>query len=87
MRTHLDGLAAHARGRTGGQKPKLGPRQVQLAREMYDERGADGKRRYSVAQIAAKFGVARATIYRHLSKSATDTGQSSSLALSFVSSC
>jgi len=34
----LDGLAAaRARGRTGGQKPKLGPRQVELARQMYDE--------------------------------------------------
>ena len=31
----IDGLsAARARGRTGGQKPKLGPRQVKLAREM-----------------------------------------------------
>jgi hypothetical protein len=39
--------AARARGRTGGQKPKLGPRQVKLAREMYDERGEDGKRRYT----------------------------------------
>lgn len=63
----MDGLAAaRARGRTGGQKPKLGPRQVHLAREMYDERGADGKRRYTVAQIAAEFGVARPTIYRYL---------------------
>ena len=36
----LDGLAAaRARGRTGGQKPKLGPRQVKLARQMYDETG------------------------------------------------
>jgi DNA invertase Pin-like site-specific DNA recombinase len=65
----IDGLAAaRARGRTGGQKPKLGPRQVQLARRMYDERGADGKRRYTVAQIAAEFGVTRPTIYRHLAK-------------------
>src|SRR5688572_16250981 len=64
-----DGLAAaRARGRTGGQKPKLGPRQVKLAREMYDERGEDGKRRYIVEQIAAEFGVTRPTIYRHLSK-------------------
>lgn len=63
----IDGLAAtRVRGRTGGQKPKLGPRQVRLAREMYDERGADGKRRYTVAQIAAEFGVARPTIYRYL---------------------
>ncbi|WP_232794272.1 MULTISPECIES: helix-turn-helix domain-containing protein [Pseudofrankia] len=54
-----DGLAA-ARGRTGGQKPKLGPRQVQLAREMYDSGD------YTVQQIADEFGVTRPTIYRHL---------------------
>ncbi|MFG2525427.1 helix-turn-helix domain-containing protein [Streptomyces sp. NPDC048527] len=59
----MDGLeAARARGRTGGQKPKLGPRQVQLAREMYDS----GE--LTVQQIADEFGVTRPTIYRHLSK-------------------
>jgi DNA invertase Pin-like site-specific DNA recombinase len=64
----MDGLAAaRARGRTGGQKPKLGARQVSLARQMYEETGEDGKRRYTVAQIAAEFGVTRPTIYRHLS--------------------
>ena len=31
--------AARARGRTGGQKPKLGARQVALARAMYAEVG------------------------------------------------
>jgi DNA invertase Pin-like site-specific DNA recombinase len=63
----MDGLAAaRARGRTGGQKPKLGPRQVTLARLMYDELGEDGKRRYTVADIAAEFGVTRPTIYRAL---------------------
>src|SRR5262245_43489061 len=63
----LDGLAAaRARGRTGGQKPKLTPRQARIAREMYDEVGPDGKRRYTVAHIAAEFGVTRPTIYRHL---------------------
>ncbi|MDQ2709243.1 MAG: recombinase family protein [Actinomycetota bacterium] len=68
-----DGLAAaRARGRTGGQKPKLGPRQVRLARQMYDETGADGKRKYTVAQIAAEFGVTRPTIYRHLAKTTTE---------------
>ena len=62
-----EGLAAaRARGRTGGQKPKLGPRQVALARAMYEETGDDGKRKYTVAQIAAEFGVTRPTIYRHL---------------------
>ncbi len=63
----MDGLAAaRARGRTGGQKPKLGRRQVKLAREMYDETGEDGKRKHTVAQIAGEFGVSRPTIYRHL---------------------
>ena len=67
----MDGLAAaRVRGRTGGQKPKLGPRQVRLARQMYDETGRDGERRYTVAQIAGEFGVSRPTIYRHLAKSA-----------------
>ncbi len=66
----IDGLAAaRARGRTGGQKPKLGPRQVKLAREMYEETGKDGKRAHTVAQIAAEFDVSRPTIYRHLAKS------------------
>jgi DNA invertase Pin-like site-specific DNA recombinase len=63
----MDGLAAaRARGRTGGQKPKLGTRQVKLAREMYDETDEQGKRTYTVAQIASEFGVSRPTIYRHL---------------------
>ena len=63
----MDGLAAaRARGRTGGQKPKLTPRQARIAQEMYEEIGPGGKRRYTVAQIAAEFGVTRPTIYRHL---------------------
>ncbi|MDT4936090.1 MAG: hypothetical protein QOK11_3982 [Pseudonocardiales bacterium] len=65
----IDGLAAaRARGRTGGQKPKLGPRQVSLAGQMYDELGDDGKRQHTVQQIADEFGVTRPTIYRHLGK-------------------
>jgi len=40
-----DGLdAARARGRTGGQQPKLTARQAKLAQEMYDELGPDGHR-------------------------------------------
>jgi DNA invertase Pin-like site-specific DNA recombinase len=63
----LDGLAAaRARGRTGGQKPKLTARQAKIAQEMYEETGPDGKRLHTVAQIAAEFGVTRPTIYRHL---------------------
>ncbi|SBW23096.1 resolvase [Candidatus Protofrankia californiensis] len=73
----IDGLeAARARGRTGGQKHKLGPRQVQLAREMYDETGPDGRRKYTVQQIADEFGVTRPTVYRHLTK-ATVAGTAS----------
>lgn len=68
----IDGLAAaRARGRTGGQKPKLGPRQIRLTRQMYDETGDDGKLRYTIQQIADEFGVIRPTIYRHLSKQAS----------------
>jgi DNA invertase Pin-like site-specific DNA recombinase len=65
----LDGLvAARARGRTGGQKPKLPPRQAKIAQQMYEETGPDGRRLHTVAQIAAEFGVSRPTIYRHLGK-------------------
>lgn len=64
-----DGLAAaRARGRKGGRPRRLRPRQAQLAREMYAEVGPDGKRRYTVQQIADELGVARTTIYGYLSK-------------------
>lgn len=64
-----DGLeAARARGRKGGRKAALRPRQVVLAQEMYDELGADGKRRHTVQQIAEELGVARTTIYRYLER-------------------
>jgi DNA invertase Pin-like site-specific DNA recombinase len=63
----IDGLAAaRARGRTGGQKPKRTWRQARIAQEMYEEISTDGKRRYTVGQIAAEFGVTRPTIYRHV---------------------
>lgn len=68
-RTH-DGLAAaRARGRVGGRKKALKPRQVKLAREMYDELGEDGKRKHTVQDIADELGVARTTIYRYLDRS------------------
>jgi DNA invertase Pin-like site-specific DNA recombinase len=63
----LEGLeAARARGRTGGCKPKLTTLQAGVARQMYDEKGTDGKRRYIIAEIAETFHVSRKTIYRHL---------------------
>jgi DNA invertase Pin-like site-specific DNA recombinase len=59
----IDGLtAARARGRTGGQKPRLTPRQAKIAREMYES----GE--HTVQQIADEFGVSRPTIYRHVGK-------------------
>jgi DNA invertase Pin-like site-specific DNA recombinase len=71
----LDGLAAaRARGRTGGQKPKLTLRQARIARQMYEEVGPDGRRVHTVEQIAAEFGVTRPTIYRHLAKLPVDAG-------------
>ncbi len=70
-----EGLAAaRARGRTGGQQRKLGPRQVKLARQMYEETGDDGKRVHTVAEIAAEFGVTRPTIYRALEAASTTGG-------------
>lgn len=42
---------------------------MDIAKDL-SERGSDGKRAYTVKQIADTFGVDRATIYRHL-----DTGQ------------
>lgn len=67
-----DGLeAARARGRVGGRKQALKPRQVKLAQEMYDEVGDDGKRKHTVQDIADELGVARTTIYRYLERGGT----------------
>jgi DNA invertase Pin-like site-specific DNA recombinase len=64
-----DGLAAaRTRGRTGGQKPKLTPRQAKIAQAMYDELSAEGRRAHTVQQIADEFAVTRPTIYRHLQR-------------------
>jgi predicted DNA-binding protein YlxM (UPF0122 family) len=40
---------------------------------MYDQNNADGKRRYTVAEIAETFHVSRKTIYRHLDRPAPAT--------------
>lgn len=50
----------------GGYRYSHRPRQARITQQLYDETGPDGKRRYTVAQIAAEFGVTRPTIYRHL---------------------
>lgn len=68
--------AARARGRAGGRRPKLTNRQAVIARQMYDEKGVDGKRRYTVAEIAETFHVSRKTIYRHLEPTSARTPSS-----------
>jgi len=57
-----DGLiAARARGRQGGRRPKL-TAQSEVAQQLYD----GGK--HTVQQIADMFGVPRSTVYGHLEK-------------------
>jgi transposase len=51
---------------TGGRKPKLTDRQVTVARQMYEEKEPDNKRKYTVDEFAETFHVSRKTIYRHL---------------------
>jgi DNA invertase Pin-like site-specific DNA recombinase len=69
--THQGLAAARARGRVGGRPRKLSADQAVRARQLYDERGPDGKRACTVTEIADRFGVTRATIYRHLDVPAT----------------
>jgi len=65
----MDGLAvAKANGRKGGSKPKLTPAQVGRAREMFEENGPDGRRRYTMEEIGNTFRVSRPTIYRALGR-------------------
>lgn len=37
-----------------------------MGRQMYDETDDQGRHRYTVAQMAAEFGLTRPTIYRYL---------------------
>lgn len=58
-----DGLiAARARGRRGGRRPRLTAPQSEVAQQLYD----GGK--HTVQQIADMFGVPRSTVYGHLDK-------------------
>ena len=64
-RTAAGLAAARARGRVGGRKPALSPKQVEAARNLYEA----GE--HTVSEIAKIVGVSRATVYRHLSKDST----------------
>jgi hypothetical protein len=56
--------APEPRNSTKGRAPRqgLGPRQNQLVKQLHDERGPDGKRKYTVQQIADEFGTSRNTV-------------------------
>jgi len=59
-RTMAGLTAARARGRKGGRKPKLSSKQIAHARRLLDDRDT------TIKEVAASFGVDRATIYRAL---------------------
>jgi DNA invertase Pin-like site-specific DNA recombinase len=59
-RTMAGLTAARARGRKGGRKPILSPKQIEHARALLEDRGT------TIKDVAASLGVTRATIYRAL---------------------
>src|SRR3954466_11471037 len=59
-RTHAGLAAARARGRKGGRQPKLSAKQIAHARKLLEDRNT------TIKDVAATFGVNRATIYRAL---------------------
>jgi DNA invertase Pin-like site-specific DNA recombinase len=60
-RTHAGLAAARARGRLGGRPKKLmEPKQLELARTLYDGGQTD------IATICQTLGISRATLYRYL---------------------
>jgi len=65
-RTRAGLEAARARGRKGGRRPVLTDNKLAVAKRMYGEKGDDGKRRYTVQEIADTVGCSRATLYRAL---------------------
>ncbi len=63
----MAGLAtARAAGRTGGRRPKLTQRQLEMARQMHDS-GT-----HTITAIADVLNVARSTVYRALDRDAPD---------------
>ena len=59
-RTQAGLIAARARGRTGGRKPKMTTELIDKAQRMYDSR------KFSMAEIAHTFDVTPMTIYRNI---------------------
>jgi DNA invertase Pin-like site-specific DNA recombinase len=68
-RTHAGLAAARARGRLGGRPRKLAdPKQLELARALYDGGQAD------IDTICQTLGISRATLYRYLKTHRGDAG-------------
>jgi len=61
-RTHAGLAAARARGRVGGRRRMLTPKQDSAIRKLYEARGN------SIAEIGSMFGVSSPTIWRSLSR-------------------
>jgi Site-specific recombinases, DNA invertase Pin homologs len=59
-RTQAGLIAARARGRRGGRRPKMTPELIGKAQRMYDAR------QFTMAEIAASCGVTPMTIYRNI---------------------
>lgn len=59
-RTHAGLAAARARGRVGGRKPKIGTREKKEIRILLADPNM------TVKDVAARYGVSRTTIYKHL---------------------
>ena len=69
-RTHAGLAAARARGRKGGRKPALTPQQVREIKALLRDPSIP------VASIADRYGVSRATIYKHAGADAPARHQS-----------
>jgi DNA invertase Pin-like site-specific DNA recombinase len=62
-RTMAGLAAARARGRSGGRKPKLAPKDVKEIRALWRDKTIP------VSDIARRFGVSRTTLYKHIERS------------------
>ena len=59
-RTHAGLIAARARGRTGGRKPKRDARQIREIRTLLKDPDV------RVTDVAKRYGISRATLYKHV---------------------
>lgn len=66
-RTNAGLSSARARGRTGGRKPSLNIKQVQMMLKVHYDRSA------SINEICEQFKISRKTFYRYIEKSKLDS--------------